>query len=182
MATSAGALQQMLPVAAASMLEPHHFQLVSSMDRYLTAPNKACTALMIKQELSKRTSCMLHNALLSPCTASSLLSHHACQSLQAAHLPATSNPDWDCSTRWLQSRDAEASFVCRFETLVREVLLGQIFPGIFFGHSVMRFINDQFMAHDFTTAVLRKGLQVSPDLRRHCLYPSHIGTACTVAT
>ena len=34
MATSAGALQQMLPVAAASMLEPHHFHLTSSMDRY----------------------------------------------------------------------------------------------------------------------------------------------------
>lgn len=33
MATSAGALQQMLPVAAASMLEPHHFQLMRSMDR-----------------------------------------------------------------------------------------------------------------------------------------------------
>ena len=50
--------------------------------------------------------------------------------------------------------------VCRFETLVREVLLGQRFPGVFFGHSVMRFINHQFMTHDFTTAVLRKGLQV----------------------
>lgn len=33
MATSAGALQQMLPVAAASMLEPQHFQLTSSMER-----------------------------------------------------------------------------------------------------------------------------------------------------
>lgn len=33
MATSAGALQQMLPVAAASMLEPQHFQLASSMER-----------------------------------------------------------------------------------------------------------------------------------------------------
>ncbi|KAA6416560.1 MAG: origin recognition complex subunit 3-like, partial [Trebouxia sp. A1-2] len=59
MATSAGALQQMLPVAAASMLEPQHFQLTSSME------------------------------------------------------------------------------------------------------SVMRFINHQFMTHDFTTAVLRKGLQAS---------------------
>lgn len=34
MATSAGALQQMLPVAAASMLEAQHFQLASSMERY----------------------------------------------------------------------------------------------------------------------------------------------------
>jgi len=34
MATSVGALQQMLPVAAASMLEPQHFQLASSMERY----------------------------------------------------------------------------------------------------------------------------------------------------
>ena len=33
MATSAGALQQMLPVAAATVLEPHHFQLTSSMER-----------------------------------------------------------------------------------------------------------------------------------------------------
>lgn len=40
MATSAGALQQMLPVAAASMLEPHHFQLMSSMERY--APSAHC--------------------------------------------------------------------------------------------------------------------------------------------
>ena len=40
------------------------------------------------------------------------------------------------------------------------MLLGQHFPGLFFGHSVVRFINHQFMAHDFTTAVLRKGLQV----------------------
>ncbi|KAL0049556.1 hypothetical protein WJX82_004745 [Trebouxia sp. C0006] len=81
MATSAGALQQMLPVAAASMLEPQHFQLTSSMER--------------------------------------------------------------------------------FEAVVRDVLLGHQFPGIFFGHSVMRFINHQFMTHDFTTAVLRKGLQVA---------------------
>ncbi|DBA78540.1 TPA: hypothetical protein ACH3X2_007859 [Trebouxia sp. C0005] len=81
MATSAGALQQMLPVAAASMLEPQHFQLTSSMER--------------------------------------------------------------------------------FEAVVREVLLGHHFPGLFFGHSVMRFINHQFMTHDFTTAVLRKGLQVA---------------------
>lgn len=36
MATSAGALQQMLPVAAASMLEAQHFQLTSSMERYTT--------------------------------------------------------------------------------------------------------------------------------------------------
>ena len=36
MATSAGALQQMLPVAAASMLEAQHFQLASSMERYTT--------------------------------------------------------------------------------------------------------------------------------------------------
>lgn len=36
MATSAGALQQMLPVAAASMLEAQHFQLASSMARYTT--------------------------------------------------------------------------------------------------------------------------------------------------
>lgn len=43
---------------------------------------------------------------------------------------------------------------------MRDVLLGQHFPGLFFGHSVVRFINHQFMAHDFTTAVLRKGLQV----------------------
>ncbi|DBA90133.1 TPA: hypothetical protein ACH3X1_003444 [Trebouxia sp. C0004] len=81
MATSAGALQQMLPVAAASMLEPQHFQLTSSMER--------------------------------------------------------------------------------FEAVVRDVLLGHHFPGLFFGHSVMRFINHQFMTHDFTTAVLRKGLQVA---------------------
>ena len=33
MATSAGALQQMLPVAAASVLEPYHYQLMSSMER-----------------------------------------------------------------------------------------------------------------------------------------------------
>ena len=59
--------------------------------------------------------------------------------------------------------------VCRFETLVKKVLLGQRFPGVFFGHSVMRFINHQFMTHDFTTAVLRKGLQVTP-------YP--LGTVC----
>lgn len=54
--------------------------------------------------------------------------------------------------------------LCRFETLVREVLLGRRFPGIFFGHSVMRFINHQFMTHDFTTAVLRKGLQVNSSI------------------
>lgn len=48
----------------------------------------------------------------------------------------------------------------RYEVLVREVLLGTQFPGAFFGCSVMRFINHQFMTHDFTTAVLRKGLQV----------------------
>ena len=33
MATSAAALQQMLPVAAAAMLEPYHFQLMRSMER-----------------------------------------------------------------------------------------------------------------------------------------------------
>ena len=43
---------------------------------------------------------------------------------------------------------------------MREVLLGQHFHGVFFGHGVMRSINHQFMTHDFTTAVLRKGLQV----------------------
>ena len=51
-------------------------------------------------------------------------------------------------------------FYYRYEALVREVLLGLQFPGLFFGCSVMRFINHQFMTHDFTTAVLRKGLQV----------------------
>ena len=50
--------------------------------------------------------------------------------------------------------------ICRFEAVVREVLLGTRFPGNFFGHSVMRFIDHQFLTHDFTTAVLRKGLQV----------------------
>ena len=49
---------------------------------------------------------------------------------------------------------------CRYEALIREVLLGQHFPGIFFGSSVVHFINHQFMTHDFTTAVLCKGLQV----------------------
>lgn len=44
MATSAGALQQMLPVAAASMLDPQHFQLASSMERCVTS----CSASDVK--------------------------------------------------------------------------------------------------------------------------------------
>jgi len=59
----------------------------------------------------------------------------------------------------------------RFEAVVRDVLLGHQFPGIFFGHSVMRFINHQFMTHDFTTAVLRKGLQVKLSLHQFCCSP-----------
>ena len=59
----------------------------------------------------------------------------------------------------------------RFEAVVRDVLLGQHFPGLFFGHSVMRFINHQFMTHDFTTAVLRKGLQVELSLHQFCCLP-----------
>lgn len=44
-------------------------------------------------------------------------------------------------------------------------MLGLQFPGLFFGCSVMRFINHQFMTHDFTTAVLRKGIQVKAVLQ-----------------
>jgi len=59
----------------------------------------------------------------------------------------------------------------RFEAVVRDVLLGHHFPGLFFGHSVMRFINHQFMTHDFTTAVLRKGLQVKLFHHQFCYLP-----------
>ena len=51
MATSAGALQQMLPVAAASMLEAYHFQLASSMERCRTCSAHAtcihCGGLLV---------------------------------------------------------------------------------------------------------------------------------------
>eukprot|EP00891_Asterochloris_glomerata_P007571 jgi/Astpho2/7571/Aster-02477 len=49
----------------------------------------------------------------------------------------------------------------RLQALMRDVLMGPKFHGIFFGHQVIKFINTHFMEHDFTTAVFRKGLQVA---------------------
>ena len=64
------------------------------------------------------------------------------------------------------------TYHCRYEALIREVLLGQHFPGIFFGSSVMHFINHHFMTHDFTTAVLCKGLQVGAIVLHAVLCPA----------
>ena len=43
-----------------------------------------------------------------------------------------------------------------------QVLLGQSFPGLYTSYAVMEFLNSQFLHHDFTSAVFRRGLQVGP--------------------
>ena len=53
MATSAGALQQMLPVAAAGMLEAQHFQLASSMERYTPPAVVVWTAMVSETAQAK---------------------------------------------------------------------------------------------------------------------------------
>ena len=80
MATSAAALTQMLPVAAADMLAPRNFKLVQAM--------------------------------------------------------------------------------ARLEAVVRQVLLGPRPHAVFFGHRLLRALDDDFMLQDFTVGSAERGLQV----------------------
>lgn len=48
----------------------------------------------------------------------------------------------------------------RLEAVVRDVLLGPTFPGVFFGGRVIEFLDTLFMQHDFTVATLLRGFQV----------------------
>lgn len=42
-----------------------------------------------------------------------------------------------------------------------QVLLGGRFPGIFASPGVMRFLDNEFLVHDFSSLVFRRGLQVT---------------------
>lgn len=53
----------------------------------------------------------------------------------------------------------------RLEAVVRDVLLGPIFPGVFFGGRVIEFLDTLFMQHDFTVATLLRGFQVASLLK-----------------